>query len=216
MSNNVLICRNYDISATSYTYPRLSELINSRKYLTTSGSSTTVSELNASDDTFAGFGVGDLIDVEVDGAHTLRTVTNAGGVPDSVTVDTAVDWSNGGAGRAFSFRRFSNGTAITDGWFSVVDYSKRAVQIVVTTINATSLDFTIEGRIRLSGATTVLWSKSYTAANTTPSTTGGPDIINVSEGVDDLRVGMKVSTDGGAQSVTVVFRGEPVRATGIL
>jgi hypothetical protein len=210
MSTRLLLFKNYNVASTDYIYGRYSDVLNAPKYLKTSGSSTTVSEKNAGDDVFDGYGVGDLLHVEVDGTWTTRRITSVSGAPDSVTVDTAVDWENGGAGRAFSFQRFSVGTAATDGWFSVTDYASdgRVVQISIETINATSLDFIIEGRIRGNPVSSRLWSESFTAA-TTITATVALSAIPVSEPVDEIRVGVKITTDGGAQDLTVQFLGTP-------
>lgn len=210
-SNRLLLFKNYNVASTDYIYGRYTPPIQAPKYLKTSGSSTTVSELNTGDDVFAGYGIGDLLHVEVDGTVTTRRVTAVGSIPDSVTVNSAVDWENGGAGRAFSFQRFSVGTAATDGWFSVWDYdpSGRVVSISIETINATSLDFIIEGRIRGNPVSSRLFSQSYTAA-TTITATVALSTIPVTEMVDDIRVGVKVNTDTGAQDLTVQFLGTPL------
>lgn len=212
MSNNnrLLLFKNYDVSSTSYIYGRYSPPIQAPKYLTTSGSSTTVSELNSGDNVFAGYGVGDLLHVEVDGAVTTRRITSVASIPDSVTVNSAVNWQNGTTGRAFSFQRFSVGTGADTGWFSIWDYdpSGRVVTISIETINATSLDFIIEGRIRGNPVSSRLWSQSYTAV-TTITATVALTAIPVTELVDEIRVGVKVNTDGGAQDLTVQFLGTP-------
>ncbi len=195
----------YSVTPTSYTYGYLSDPLNSPKHLITSGNSTTVSELNATDDSFAGFGVGDILEVSVDGTVTTRTVTSVSGIPDSVTVGSAVNWQNGTAGRAFSFRRFSSGTAADSGWFSVADLEEKLVQINVTAFSATSVDVTIEGRV-MAGPTpvsTTIFSKSYTA-------TGG-DGIPIVEDYDQIRVGVKVTTSGGTNTLSAFFAGHGKR-----
>ena len=195
-----ILFRNYNLSSTSLIYGTLGTLINSPKYLKTTGSSTTVSELNTTDDTFEGYGVGDVIAVNVDGTWTLRTVTAVGSIPNSVTVDTAVDWQNGTAGRAFSYRRFTGGTAATDGWFPVSGDVDKAVEVSIDTINATSIAVSIEGRIN-GGTAAVLYSKTYTAA--------GADVFVIPENVTELRVGFIIDTDGGTQSCNAVYKASP-------
>jgi len=199
-----LLFRNYDVPDTSYTYGYLSDPINATKYLITSGSSTTVSELNSGDNVFQGFGTGWTLEVNVDGTWTVRTITSVSGAPDSVTVNSAVNWQNGTAGRAFSFRQFISGQTASDGWFSVSEFRDKAIQIYVTTLNfATSINATIEGRIKAGDSlkATTIWSKSYTASATT-------DIIEIAETVDEIRLGFKgVGTDNGVSSVSAYFKG---------
>ena len=204
MSVNKLLFHNYDVADTSYTYGYLSDPINSPKFLKTTGSSTTVAELNATDDTFAGFGVGDIIEVRVDGTVTVRTVTSVASIPDSVTVGSAVDWQNGTAGRAFSFRRFSSGTGAGAGWFRVGEFEEKVLEVYISTFNvATSIDVTLQGRIT-AGPTlqpVTIWTKSYTAA-------AQGDALPISEDVDELRVGFKLTgADTGLNEVYAYFRG---------
>ena len=195
----------YDLADTAYRYGVYSDPINSPKYLKTTGSSTTVAELNTTDDTFAGFGAGDLIHVNVDGTVTTRIVTATGSVPDSVTVNSAVDWQNGTAGRAFSFRRWQNGTAATDGWFRVAEFDDKSVSVRYTTKNAASMDVIIQGRLN-GGALITLYTKNYTAA--TDGTLGSGDVFKIVELVDEIRVGAQITTDSAANNVEISFKGE--------
>jgi len=202
--SNKLLFHNYDVADTSYTYGSLSNPISATKYLTTSGSSTTVSELNAADNVFQGFGVGWIIEVNVDGATTVRTITSVSSAPDSVTVDSAVNWQNSDAGRAFAFRQFANGTGASDGWFDVGNLDEKTLEVYVSTFNAgTSIDVTLEGRIT-AGPTlqaSTIWSKSYTAA-------AQNDIIPIIEDVDQIRVGFKLTgSDNGTNLVFAYFKG---------
>ena len=201
----VLFSSLYDLAATAFHYGVYGEYINAPKYLKTTGSSTTVAELNTSDQTFDGFGLGDLITVNVDGAYTTRIVTAVGSIPDSVTVNSAVDWQNGTAGRAFSYRRWFNGTAATDGWFRVSEFDSKAVSVRWTTKNAASMDVIIQGRIN-GGALITLYTKNYTAA--TDTTLGSGDVFPIVENVDEIRVGAQITTDTGANNVEISFQGE--------
>jgi hypothetical protein len=90
--------------------------------VTTSGSSTTVTEKVTGELPFAGLSVGDVLKVNrgAPGPTTVDIVAitaKASGA--SITVDTAVNWSGGTAGSQAFFRQPVCGQAATDGWFSV-------------------------------------------------------------------------------------------------
>jgi hypothetical protein len=189
----------WNLADTDYRYGVYCDYVNAHKYLLTSGSSTTVSELNTGDNVFEGFANGDILSVNVDGAHTRRIITDATLAPDSVVVGSAVDWENGGAGRAFSYAKWLNGTAATDGWFRVADLNAKNVVIEWVTKNATSADVTIEGRVQGSNPITI-YTKNYTAV--------GEDGVNITESWDEIRVGVKLNTDTGTNLFNIFFHGE--------
>lgn len=84
----------------------------------TSGSSTSVAAVTAGTNPFTNVGVGDVIIVRRETAVDVVYVT-ARADADNITVDTAVNWQNSGAGRAFSWLDLRCGTAATDGWIDV-------------------------------------------------------------------------------------------------
>ncbi len=94
----------------------------------------------------------------------------------------------------------SNGA--DDAWVTLSGMPRPMVVVDVDTINATSLDVRIEGRVRVGGLSSgtaidmVLLEKSYSATNV-----GDPIIIG--EAIDELRVGVKVTGDSGTQSITI-------------
>lgn len=202
-----LLARNYDVAGTSYTYMYYTSPINSPKYLKNGGATVLVQELNSTDDTFAGFGLYDLIETTVDGTTTVQAVTDLTGSPDSLVTDTTADWSVTG-GRAFSFRRFNSGTGANSGWFWVGDLQEKTIECYVSTYNvATSLDITIEGRINagdtLQPAT--IFTKSFTAA-------AQNIIVNIDDltpfSVDQIRFGAKLNgTDSGLNQIYAYFKG---------
>jgi hypothetical protein len=193
---------NYDVASASAIYGLYSDLIASAKPLKTTGSSTTVSEVAAADDTFANFVIGDILAVtRPNGNVDLRRVTAIGSIPDSVTVDSAVNWDQTG-GFPFSYRRFTVGTGANTGWFSVGSCDEKDLTLYVTTINATSITFNVQGRQLGAYGPVVsdIYQKTFTAA-----TAAGGDPVFVVEHTDDLRVGVLVTGDAGVQSVTVSF-----------
>lgn len=100
--------------------------------VTTVGSSTTVTELAASSLPFRDLAVKDTIRVlrGAPGPTTMDIVAitaKASGA--SITVDTAVDWSNGVLGQKFDYRKHVCGQTAADGWFSVAAYADFTVVI---------------------------------------------------------------------------------------
>lgn len=88
----------------------------------TSGSSTTVTAVTASSAPFANLSVGDLIYVRTSPTNVdVRGIT-AKASSDSITIDAAADWS-AGSGLPFHWRKFTTGTAATDGWVDTRGYA---------------------------------------------------------------------------------------------
>lgn len=117
---------NYDVASSSLTYCKLTgqrtdpfgSPFSVAIPIETSGSSTTVSAVTASSEPFAQLAVGDVILVTRDNnSRDIRVIT-AKASDDQVTVDTAVDWSDG---FPFSWLDLTCGTAATDGWIRVSD-----------------------------------------------------------------------------------------------
>lgn len=173
--------------------------VQSPKPLKTTGSSTTVSEVAAADDPFAGFVIGDLITVvRPNGLVEQRRVTAIGAIPDSVTVDTAVNWDLA-SGFQFSYQRFTVGTGANTGWWTVGSCDEKDLILSVTTINATSITFTVQGRqLGAYGVvTTTIYTRTFVAAGNEP--------VPVVEHMDDLRVGVEIAGDVGVQAVSATF-----------
>lgn len=195
-----------DVSAAAYTYcvmtgqngdpfgePRIGP-----SRIKTVGSSTTVTEVTAGSLPFAALAVGDMIEVRR-GAVTDRVSITAKASGASITVSSAVSWaggtveSGGAAGVDFRWRDLACGTAVTDGWVGTGTFHTIGVTIEWVTKNATSLDFQTECAIG-PGLPIILETKSATAVGQ-----WGPTIT---AGVyDRCRVGLKLSTDTGAQVV---------------
>jgi len=190
----------YDVASAGYTYGLYGRDTASGPALITAGSNVLVTEVNAIDDPFTGFGIGDILNVRgKDGAVTTRTVSAVPSIPNGVTVGTAVDWSTAG-GTAFTYRRWQSGTTAEIGWFSTGEFLYKSFEIVVAVIAATSVDYSIEGRSM--GGTGV----THAAA---AITVVGSATVNVATPFDQMRLGLKVTVDGGVQSVTAVFYGVP-------
>lgn len=186
----------HDLTDTSYRYGVYGPVITGEKFIKTSGASTTVSENTSGDAVFAGFAVGDLIHVKTDGAWATRAVTAVGSIPTSVTVSSNITLTGG---KAWSFQKWNSGTSASDGWFRVAEFNDWTVEFEWVTDNAASVEWIIEGRIN-GGAAAELESGSFSGVGTT--TQPGYDYV------DEIRVGMKITSDGGANNVRASFIGE--------
>lgn len=96
----------------------------------------------------------------------------------------------------------ATGTADDDGVVTVAGASPKAIQVEVDTFNATSLDFVIQGR--LLGAENQ-WAQIWPASGDHAVTAIGSFIVQVPDWVNQVRLGVKIDTDTGAQNVDVVF-----------
>lgn len=96
----------------------------------------------------------------------------------------------------------ASGTADDDGAITVGGASPKAIQVEVDTINATSLDFIIEGRL-LSAENQ--WAQIWPASGDLAVTVAGSFIVQVPDWVNQVRLGVKIDTDSGAQNIDAVF-----------
>lgn len=185
----------------------------------TTGSSTTVAAVDTSNgEPFAGVAAGDLLifprSLASATANTdfvrfpaYRYIT-AKASNDSLTVDTAiildpsvvpstVPIAATAAYFPFRYKNFISGTGATDGWFDVRSFVGINVDFQVNTINATSLEATLECKADINAATAnPIFVGSFTAA--------GHKAVAVdfrAVHYDLCRVGWKVTADGGAQVV---------------
>lgn len=96
----------------------------------TSGSSTTVTAVTASTNPFAEVSVKDIIMAKPSpGLETVNVVTvTAKASADSITVDTAVDWS-AGSGLVFQWLKVTCGTGAENGWIDVSGFSFYTMEV---------------------------------------------------------------------------------------
>lgn len=185
----------YNIQDTSYRYGKFDEYFTmAEKMVKTSGASTTVTSYTAASAALAPVDIADEIAVYRDGATDNRiVVTNAD--DDTITVGSNVDWTTG---RAYHYRKFRSGTAATDGWVTKDPHDSLTIQIIITTIGATSIEYRIEGRMRGFPEAPVILVAEVTKT-TTDTPFAATHIIN--EEVDEIRVGFK-QTGAGTNSVS--------------
>lgn len=212
----------YDLDSASYIFCAMTGTngspfgspIPGSSTLVTSGSSTTVTEGVTDALPFALLSVGDVLFIG-NGPDTpvIRRITaKASGA--SVTVDTAVDL--GTAGRQFGWKKTSCGTAASDGWIDVSSFLFKKVTVHLRQMDATSIDIKWEGRdLTYDTQPEYVYPGSNTATGTCPggtSSSGACNYTAASEATnnsvevdipfDQLRVGMKINTDDGADTTT--------------
>lgn len=223
----------YDLDATDLTFCRVTGKTGSaydttgikvEKYISTSGSSTTTSEVTDTDP-FSGLAVNDLLFVD-QAPGTISTLLRAIAVATSasaVVVNSAWDIENGGTGYTFSYFDQTCGTGATDGWVDVEGNSQVEVTFAMEQVNVTGgVDLQIQ--CRKSGlnpqAVQVFPScttgscdtyQNYTTAGIASSTT----VVDTASW-SQCRVGLKIGSadDGGdlttnAERLTVTLTVTP-------
>lgn len=191
----------WDLADTAaYRYGVYGEVLSGEKAIKTSGASTTVSENATGDAVFQGFANGDLIHHKAgpDGTLSTRIITDATNAPTSVVVNSNITLASPSFWR---FQKWNNGTGAEDGWFSVRGLNRKSVSFDWDTDNAASVEVSIEGRLA-GGDAAIIWQESFTAVG------GGPKVYEIAETLDELRVGAKITTDGGANNVEIRFTGD--------
>ena len=193
--DQAVFARTYDVASTSYIYCTTSDLRPGTANIETSGSSTTVTAVSGNP--FESLAVGDDIQVTLAGVATRRRITAKASAV-SITVDSAINLDRDN-GYGFQWNDVTCGTAATNGWIPVAGMKNKAVHIALDTINATSIEWKIQGRIRGATAADLTNATSWTATNA--------QVVVIPEELEAIRVGVKVTTDGGAQSFSAHFQG---------
>jgi hypothetical protein len=229
----VALVANYNLAATSYTYsffrgpddgnadPLGSGVKWPSKVKTTAGAQATIEAFTASSAPFAALVAGDLLMfpnaptvpntgasgfVNVQGRtqrqeRVIVTATDA----NNVDVDTAIDLSQDATGYNFYWKKFVTGVETTDGWFSVGNFDGVEFDIQVTTIAATSIDYSIE--CRHAGVNAA--AKQLDVGSISSATLGSNShTFYLGLPYDQCRVGLKVTGDAGTQAVWVSIVGE--------
>ena len=188
-----------DITDTSYSYCKMKGL-NGDPFepmlgtgrIETSGSSTTVTAETAGDVPFAPVSVGDLLLISY-GGTTYRRLVTARASDTSITINAAIDTT----GATWSWYKAACGATAADGWIGASSAWAMTFEVAVTTINATSIGYIVECRIGgLAGA-------QMAASTITTATTAQYSFNSQTAGSwDECRLGLKVNTDTGVQSVS--------------
>ncbi len=99
----------------------------------------------------------------------------------------------------------AGGTAATDGWISLVDFSDGAVfHVDLDTLDSTGLDFVVEGLISDDTSTPILvFTKSFADINT-----GYYIPVCACDGLKYIRCSIQATGTPSTDSITVKFRAE--------
>lgn len=189
----------YDLISTSYIYCKYTGLsgdpfgspMPGPGLIKTSGSSTTVTELTTGDNPFAQVAAGDILFISVGGAISTRLVATRVSAAE-ITVDSSITLT----GNSWSWMKRSCGTTISDGWVDAGGFYNVTFTRTITTINATSIQTQAECRLNDNPtvATIIVTDSSTTTGNWGYTLTSGA--------WDACRLGVKVTTDTGVQSLT--------------
>ena len=190
--------KDYDVASAGYTYGKFAAQFQSLpKPAKTSGSSTTTTDVATGDNFATPLGVGDEL---YEPSGNLRRFVTAKADDTSITVSSA--WNLGSTGKNLQFRKFFSGTTSTDGWIDVSNLTDVTVYLQVDTINATSVTFTIEGKVPGSAPATIYTTAAQTAVTVNTEGVSSLAPIKIAENLAQIRIGVKVNTDGGVQSVS--------------
>lgn len=133
--SSVSVVSKWDLASVgTIQYAIFGPRVDGTNYITTSGSSTTVTAVTGSP--FTPVLVGDELFVRDGPTDGLRRYVTAKASGVSITVDTAVDWSRAG-GYFFSYRPLRAGTGDDAGWFGVTGVFDKTISFGLETINAT-------------------------------------------------------------------------------
>ena len=103
-----------------------------------------------------------------------------------------------------------SGTA-EEGWVTVANEFTKAVEVRVNTINATSIDCNIEGRLFQTTQSVTTEAQVWPASGDVVFTATASQIVEVPDTLWQLRVGCAVVGDVGAQALTVLYNWFPGR-----
>lgn len=229
----VTLLANYNVAAASYTYGffRGPNTLNAdplgagvkwpSKVKTTSGAQVTIEAFTASSAPFVGLVAGDLlmfpnaptqvnagasaVNVQGNTQKQERVIVTATD-DNNADVNTAIDLSQDATGYVFYRKVFVTGVETTDGWFSVAPFSAFKIVEQVTTLNATSVDYSLECRHTGTPgyAAEIVERYSFTAT--------GTHTVYVNLPYDECRLGVQVVGDAGTQAAWAYFIGEKADA----
>jgi len=198
----------YDPPSAALTYGRFLQQTRLRDFVTTVGSSTTVTTQNATSNAFDIITVGDHLWVwtneapgTIDGFPTVdkrqvTVITN----PNQVTINAVASWNNAGLGFGAYLYPFRSGTGVENGRVKTARYDKKSIKLNLDTLAGTNITYSIEGR---QGGPDATWFVIFTGTLTAT----GPLSFTIAEEWMFLRVGLQRSGAAG-NSVSVYFVGD--------
>jgi hypothetical protein len=176
---------------------------NGAGHIKTSGSSTTVVPYTALSGALAGLAVGDLMQINLNGTITTRTVTAVASV-NSITIDSAISTTDA----TYRYLRHRCGTTSTEGWVPVATYKDAFFTVDVAQMNGTG---GIVATLRCRAAGEIMtpasvWTQTFSAAGVASFIVQAP--------YHSCRIGLNWGTnDDGTDTTTakevisVYFRG---------
>jgi hypothetical protein len=183
----------------------------------TVGSNVTVTGVDLAQDVFLDVGIGDLLQFRFSNGNVEHRVVVTNADNDTITVDTAInlDFTNG---VAWGYKNLDCGTAATDGWAGVSDFSTVSMTMQYDAGDMTDLDVVWECKEGGIGAEPV---QVYPGpASDCGFGTLATDVCQYAAAGDRMtvvitdnvfgfcRVGLAVTTDGGTRDeVTVIVSG---------
>lgn len=202
----------YDLDSTSLTFCRVTGAdgspfgagIHNGDRISTSGSSTTTSEVSDTDP-FDLLAVNDIIEVHLGNGAPLTRVIAVRTSASAVVVDSAWDLTST-PGFVFRWWDTACGTAATDGWIDVAGWDKFTITFLLEQVNATGgIDVQVQCRLPglIQAPVQVFPSCTTGACNTYQNyTTAGiasATTIVADEPWSECRVGVKINSadDGG-------------------
>lgn len=213
---------NYDLDATSYTYcvttgqngGPFDPPIPGNGRLTTVGSSTTVTGVTDSADSFGPVSVGDVLYIATAPQTNVIRYVTARASADSITVNSAI--SLAAAGSAFSWMKVTCGTGASNGWINMSAYAGKKLSLEITQMVATGgVDFKFECRDNTAVSTVHQVYPGETDAcgtnatlssgicNVATATTGTWDLVfSPEEQWDACRVGVLIHTADDGDDLT--------------
>lgn len=224
----------WDLTGTSFTYPRYCtspataatsagvetcpgpgvspvDGNGTTKAATTAGVATTTVTAKNSNSPFLNMAVGDLIifnnpriilstgAVAGPQMRVITTFTNA----NTIVVDSNITIDDPGV--TFRWWRFIQGTTAEDGYIAFPSHGNLTIHALVDTLNATSLDYIVQCRMCIN-------DRCLTPVNITASTNiivATPIEVSITNKLENqCRIGMKLNTDAGVQSISIAFGAE--------
>jgi hypothetical protein len=214
---------NYNLTATSFTYPVFNPILTtSTGKLTTVGSSTTITPVAGQTIApLAPLGIGDeLIFRLPDGTTNILQVTactpSCGAAATSITVGTAIDLTFAGAisatvGVGFQYRHLTDGTGVNQGWVSAERFTQSRT-VIFNVIAASGvvggIIYQVECRSRDNATASVAGYISIGPTTLSAFPTARGNLIL--ETCSQVRVGMKLGTSATSTQITVTFDGVKV------
>jgi hypothetical protein len=174
--------------------------------VTTDASTVTVTSVVQTNGGFAVCAAGDRIEIKQPGPDyaLFKSKIAVKNTDFSIDLADAIDLSTVGAA-AWYWQKRSKGTATTDGWVSCGTLQSKSIKIDMTTLPTSGFNLSIEGRYATNQAPEVIYQRQYTAV------TDFPAIIQVTESIAAIRVGLSRVAAGSDGSITIGLYGNPTQ-----